>query len=74
MSKRSIRRSAVILAFAALLAPVSGLHAAQTRPHAAPAKAPSTAPHHSPVVQFLLGVLAGLGVQVDAGPMIDMNG
>jgi hypothetical protein len=74
MSSRSIRRSAVILAFAALLIPVTGLRAAQTRPHGAPAKAPSAAAHHNPVIQFLLRVLAGTGLQIDAGPLIDMNG
>lgn len=72
MSNRSIRRSVAILAFSALLAPVTGVHAAQTRPQ--PAKAPSTAPQHNPVIQFLLGVLAGAGVRIDAGVMIDGNG
>jgi hypothetical protein len=74
MFKLSIRRSAVILAFAALLAPVTGLHAAQTRPQPARAKAPSVAPHHGPLVQFLLGMLADMGVRIDAGAMIDLNG
>ena len=74
MSNRSIRRSAVILAFAALLAPVTGLRAAQARPQMAPAKAPSTAPHHNPVIQFLLGILAGSGIRIDAGGLIDGNG
>ena len=69
MSSRSLRRSVVILAFAALLAPVTGLHAAQTRP------APSTAPHHhNVVIQFLLGLLASAGVQIDSGAEIDNNG
>jgi hypothetical protein len=72
MSSRSLRRSVVILAFAALLAPVASLHAAQTRPH--PAPAPSTAPHHNPVIQLLLGLLAGAGVHIDAGSSLDMNG
>jgi hypothetical protein len=71
MSSRSLRRSVVILAFAALLAPVAGLHAAQTRPHPAPA---STVPHHHPVMQFLLGLLAAAGVHIDAGSVLDMNG
>jgi hypothetical protein len=67
MSSRSLRRSVVILAFAALLAPVTGLHAAQTRPAPAPH-------HHNVVVQFLLGLLAGVGIQSDAGVVIDGNG
>jgi len=71
MSSRSLRRSVVILAFAALLAPVAGLHAAQTRLHPAPA---STVPHHNSVIQFLLGLLAGAGVHIDAGSVGDMNG
>ena len=72
MSSRSLRRSVVILALAALLAPVASLHAAQTRPHVAP---PATAaPHHNPVIQFLLGLLAGAGVQIDSGVTIDGNG
>jgi hypothetical protein len=69
MSSRSLRRSVVVLAFAALLAPLASLQAAQTRP------APSTAPHHhNVVIQFLLGLLAGAGIQVDIGPGIDGNG
>ncbi|HXM70891.1 MAG TPA: hypothetical protein VN970_07140 [Thermoanaerobaculia bacterium] len=72
MPSRSLRRSVVILALAALLAPVAGLHAAQTRPQ--PAKAPSTAPHHNAVIQLLLGLLAGAGVQIDSGLLIDGNG
>jgi hypothetical protein len=67
MSSRSLRRSVVILAFAALLAPVTGLHAAQTRPATAPH-------HHNVVVQFLLGLLAGVGIQSDSGVVIDNNG
>ncbi|HXO25942.1 MAG TPA: hypothetical protein VOA80_01230 [Thermoanaerobaculia bacterium] len=67
MSSRSLRRSVVILAFAALLAPVTGLHAAQTRPAPAPH-------HHNVVIQFLLGLLAGTGIQSDAGVMTDNNG
>jgi hypothetical protein len=67
MSSRSLRRSVVILAFAALLAPLSGLHAAQTRPAPAPH-------HHNVVIQFLLGLLAGTGIQIDAGSMSDNNG
>ena len=71
MSSRSLRRSIVVLALAALLAPVASLHAAQTRP----APAPSTASHHhNVVIQFLLGLLAGAGVHVDTGPEIDNNG
>jgi hypothetical protein len=69
MSSRSLRRSVVVLAFAALLAPVTSLHAAQTRP------APSTAlHHHNVVIQFLLDLLAGAGIKVDTGPGIDGNG
>lgn len=67
MSSRSLRRSVAILAFAALLAPVTGLHAAQTRP------APATH-HHNVVIQYLLGLLADLGVHVDTGVLIDGNG
>ena len=74
MSNRSIRRSAVILAFAALLVPFTGLSAAQTRPHASPAKAASTTQHPNPIIQFLLRVLAGTGLQIDSGVMIDQNG
>jgi len=71
MSSRSLRRSVVVLAFAALLAPVASLHAAQTRR----APAPSAASHHQNVViQFLLGLLAGAGIQIDTGPGIDGNG
>jgi len=71
MSSRSLRRSVVILAFAALLAPVASLHAAQTRP--APA-ASSASHHHNVVIQFLLGLLASAGVQIDAGVIADNNG
>jgi hypothetical protein len=67
MSSRSLRRSVAILAFAALLAPVASLHAAQTRPAPAPH-------HHNAVIQFLLGLLAGAGVQIDSGAGIDNNG
>ena len=67
MSSRSLRRSVVILAFAALLAPVTGLHAAQTRPAPAPH-------HHNVVIQFLLGLLADTGILIDAGPGNDNNG
>jgi len=67
MSSRSLRRSVVILAFAALLAPVTGLHAAQTRPAPAPHR-------HNVVIEFLLGLLADTGIQVDTGAGIDMNG
>lgn len=67
MSSRSLRRSVAVLAFAALLAPVTSLHAAQTRPAPAPH-------HHNVVIQFLLGLLAGAGVQIDTGPGIDNNG
>ena len=67
MSSRSLRRSVVILAFAALLAPVSGLHAAQIRPAPAPH-------HHNVVIQFLLGLLADAGVWIDAGAGLDNNG
>jgi hypothetical protein len=67
MSSRSLRRSVVILAFAALLAPVTGLHAAQTRPAPAPH-------HHNVVIQFLLGLLAGAGLQIDSNAAIDQNG
>jgi hypothetical protein len=73
MSSRSLRRSVVVLAFAALLAPVASLHAAQTRR----APAPSTASHHhNVVIQFLLGLLAGAGIHLDSdtGPGIDNNG
>lgn len=65
MSSRSLRRSVVVLAFAALLAPVASLHAAQTRPAPAPH-------HHNVVIQFLLGLL--WGVQIDYGPGNDNNG
>jgi uncharacterized membrane protein (DUF441 family) len=71
MSSRSLRRSVVILAFAALLAPVASLHAAQTR--LAPA-ANSVSHHHNVVIQFLLGLLASAGVQIDAGVIADNNG
>jgi len=67
MSSRNLRRSVVVLAFAALLAPVTGLHAAQTRPAPAPH-------HHNVVIQFLLGLLAGTGFQLDEGSGIDQNG
>ena len=67
MSSRSLRRSVVILAFAALLAPVTGLHAAQTRPVPTPH-------HHNVVIQFLLGLLASTGVQIDFGIGADNNG
>lgn len=67
MSSRSLRRSVVILAFAALLAPVTSLHAAQTRPVPAPH-------HHNVVIQFLLGLLADAGALVDSGLVIDQNG
>jgi hypothetical protein len=67
MFSRSLRRSVVVLAFAALLVPVTGLHAAQTRPAPAPH-------HHNVVIQFLLGLLAGAGIQIDAGADIDQNG
>jgi hypothetical protein len=65
MSSRSLRRSVVVLAVAALLAPVANLQAAQTRPAPAPH-------HHNVVIQFLLGLLAG--VQIDYGPGNDNNG
>jgi len=69
MSSRSLRRSVVILAFAALLTPVASLHAAQTRPASS-----SVSHHHNVVIQFLLGLLAGAGVQIDAGSVLDNNG
>ncbi len=67
MSSRSLRRSVVILAFAALLAPVTGLHAAQTRPAPAPH-------HHNVVIQYLLGLLADAGIHIDMGLTSDQNG
>jgi hypothetical protein len=69
MSKRSLRRSVAVLALAALLAPVSSLHAAQSRPKPV---GPSVTQRHNPVIQFLLGLLAG--VAGDIGPTIDGNG
>jgi len=71
MSKRSLRRSVAVLALAALLAPVSSLHAAQSRPKPA---GPSATQRHNPVIQFLLGLLAATGVMSDTGIMIDGNG
>jgi hypothetical protein len=71
MSSRSLRRSVVILAFATLLVPVASLHAAQSRP--APA-ASSVSHHHNVVIQFLLGLLAATGVQIDSGSLLDNNG
>jgi len=67
MFSRSLRRSVVILAFAALLVPVTGLHAAQTRPAPAPH-------HHNLVIEFLLGLLSATGLQIDTGAGSDQNG
>jgi hypothetical protein len=68
----SLRRIASIVAFAALLTPVTALYATQSRP--APAKAPTVVAHHSPLVELVLRVLASAGVRVDMGPAIDGNG
>ena len=68
----SLRRLASIVAFAALLTPVTALHATQSRP--APAKAPTAVAHHSPLVDLVLRVLASAGVRIDTGLTIDGNG
>lgn len=72
MSSSSLRRSVAILAFAALLAPVSGLHAAQGRQQRVPAT--SAAPRHNPVIELVLRLLASAGALIDAGAPIDGNG
>jgi hypothetical protein len=72
MSSRSLRRSVAILGLAALLAPAAGLSAAQSRP--LPARATRTAPGHSPLVQFLLRLVTGMGSSIDYGAGSDGNG
>jgi hypothetical protein len=72
MSSRSLRRSVAILGLAALLAPAAGLNAAQSRP--VPAPATHTAPGHSPLIEFLLRLVTGVGSRLDWGPGMDGNG
>ena len=72
MFSRRLVRSVAILVFSALLVPVAGLQATQGRHHQ-PAPA-SAAQHRHPVIDFLLGLLAGAGVKVDIGPDMDGNG
>jgi hypothetical protein len=72
MSSRSLRRSVAILAFAALLAPVASLQAAQSRPQPAPARA--VIQSHSPLVEFVLRLLASAGIRPDSSVAIDGNG
>ncbi len=74
MSSRSLRRIASIVAFAALLTPMTAVHAAQSRPQPAPARAQAPAEHHNPLVELVLRVLASAGVRIDSGVMIDGNG
>ncbi|HLX07040.1 MAG TPA: hypothetical protein VKY89_04180 [Thermoanaerobaculia bacterium] len=73
MSSRSLRRIASIVAFAALLTPMTALHAAQSRPQPAPAKAQAPE-HHNPLVELVLRALASAGVRIDQSVMIDGNG
>jgi hypothetical protein len=72
MSSRSLRRSVAILAFAALLAPVASLQAAQSRHQPAPARA--VIQSHSPLVNLVLRLLAGFGIRPDTSVAIDGNG
>jgi hypothetical protein len=72
MSSRSLRRSIAILAFAALLAPLASLQAAQSRPQPAPTRA--VIQSHSPLIAFVLRLLASVGIQPDSTGGIDGNG
>jgi hypothetical protein len=72
MSSRSLRRSVAILAFAALLAPLAGLQAAQSRPLPAPTRA--VIQSHSPLMEFVLRLLASAGIRPDSTSGIDGNG
>lgn len=71
MPSRSLRRTVAALSLAALLLPISALHAAQrqSRPApATPATPANTASHLSPVLGAIVQFF------IDAGMLIDGNG
>lgn len=74
MPSRSLRRIVATVAFAALLAPLAGLQAAQSRPQPAPVRALKGAQGHSPLVEFLLRLLTSAPVGTDGTVMMDPNG
>jgi hypothetical protein len=76
MPSRSLRRTVAALSLAALLLPISTLHAAQRQSRPAPANSARPAAPATPSTASNLSPILGAIVQffIDAGMQIDGNG